>query len=65
VQPPGVVKLDGEFYLTETRPGQGIRSLGVDERPAAVPPPPAPRIDSGVQWRGDAPVTAALAEPRR
>ncbi|MEY4214003.1 MAG: hypothetical protein RL458_2229 [Pseudomonadota bacterium] len=65
VQPPGVVKLDGEFYLTETRPGQGIRSLGVDERPAAVPPPPAPRIDSGVQWWGNTPVTAALAEPRR
>ena len=33
VPPPGIVKLDGEFYLTETRPGQGVQSLGLGEAP--------------------------------
>ncbi|MCO5101932.1 MAG: penicillin-binding protein 1A [Burkholderiaceae bacterium] len=27
--PDGVVRIDGQFYLAETRPGQGIASLGV------------------------------------
>ena len=27
--PPGVVQVDGEWYYAETRPGQGIASLGV------------------------------------
>ena len=32
VQPPaGIVRIDGEYYYTETRPGQGIASLGVAE----------------------------------
>lgn len=29
--PPGVVQINGEFYLNETGPGQGIGSLGVTE----------------------------------
>jgi len=29
--PAGVVQIDGEWYLSETRPGQGIASLGVAE----------------------------------
>ena len=31
-QPPaGIVRIDGDYYYTETRPGQGIASLGVAE----------------------------------
>jgi penicillin-binding protein 1A len=29
--PAGIVRIDGEYYYTETRPGQGIASLGVAE----------------------------------
>ncbi len=29
--PAGVVQLDGEYYYSETRPGQGIASLGIAE----------------------------------
>jgi penicillin-binding protein 1A len=29
--PPGVVQIDGDWYFAETRPGQGIASLGVAE----------------------------------
>jgi penicillin-binding protein 1A len=29
--PPGIVQINGEFYLNETGPGQGIGSLGVTE----------------------------------
>jgi len=29
--PPGVVQIDGDWYYSETRPGQGIASLGVAE----------------------------------
>ncbi|MGE0797106.1 MAG: penicillin-binding protein 1A [Lautropia sp.] len=29
--PPGVVQINGEYYLNETTPGQGIGSLGVTE----------------------------------
>jgi penicillin-binding protein 1A len=65
VPPPGVVRLDGEFYLTETRPGQGIRSLGLDEAPAAAPPPSVPRIDTGVQRRSELPVIATSEQGGR
>ncbi len=35
-QPPeGVVRIDGQYYLSETRPGQGIASLGVAEEGVA------------------------------
>ena len=62
VPPPGVVKLDGEFYLSETRPGQGVSSLGLDEKPAAPAPPAAPRIDTGAELRGTLqPVAAGSA----
>jgi penicillin-binding protein 1A len=37
VQPPGIVALDGEYYLSEMRPGQGVSNLGVNE--PATPPP--------------------------
>jgi hypothetical protein len=40
VPPPGIVRLDGEFYLVEARPGQGISSLGIGESSAT---PSAPR----------------------
>jgi len=33
-QPPGVVQINGEIYLEEFQPGQGIASLGIEE-PAA------------------------------
>ena len=33
--PPGVVQIDGEYYYGETRPGQGIASLGVAEEGVA------------------------------
>jgi penicillin-binding protein 1A len=29
--PPGVVQVDGDWYFSETRPGQGVASLGVAE----------------------------------
>jgi penicillin-binding protein 1A len=29
--PPGVVQINGEYYLNETVPGLGIGSLGVTE----------------------------------
>ncbi|MCD6682236.1 MAG: penicillin-binding protein 1A [Burkholderiaceae bacterium] len=33
--PDGVVRIDGQYYLSETRPGQGIASLGVAEEGVA------------------------------
>jgi penicillin-binding protein 1A len=36
VMPEGVVDVGGEFYFAETRPGQGVSSVGLsDERPAS------------------------------
>ena len=32
---PGVVTIDGEYYLQQFQPGQGVASLGVDD---AQPP---------------------------
>jgi penicillin-binding protein 1A len=29
--PPGIVRIDGEYYYTETRPGQGIATIGVTD----------------------------------
>jgi len=29
--PRGVVRLDGEYYLSETRPGQGIATIGIED----------------------------------
>lgn len=43
--PPGVVTVNGEVYYVENQPGQGVRSLGVDEpvpndvTPGDTPPP--------------------------
>ncbi len=34
-EPEGVVRIDGQYYLSETRPGQGIASLGVAEEGVA------------------------------
>jgi penicillin-binding protein 1A len=31
--PPGVVMIDGEYYLQQFQPGQGVASLGLDELP--------------------------------
>lgn len=36
--PPGVVQIDGEYYLSEYQPGQGVASLGLDDPAAAVEP---------------------------
>jgi penicillin-binding protein 1A len=53
--PPGVVQINGEFYLEEFQPGQGVASLGLDEPPAAdakaageQPAPPPPPASPGV-----------------
>ena len=29
--PEGVVRIDGEYYYAEARPGQGVASLGIAE----------------------------------
>lgn len=34
--PEGVVRIDGHYYLSETRPGQGIASLGVADEGVAA-----------------------------
>jgi len=34
--PEGVVRIDGYYYLSETRPGQGVASLGVAEEGVAA-----------------------------
>ncbi len=39
--PPGVVELNGEYYLEEFQPGQGVASLGIDDHPAGEEPKPA------------------------
>jgi len=44
--PPGVVQLDGEVYLEEFQPGQGVASLGIDEH-AAGEEPKAPGTPAG------------------
>ncbi len=36
--PPGVVQINGEYYLSETVPGQGIASLGITEDGLATDP---------------------------
>ncbi len=42
VQPPGVVQINGEYYLEEFQPGQGVASIGLDDsaagdaRPATI-----------------------------
>jgi penicillin-binding protein 1A len=38
--PPGVVQVNGEVYLEEFQPGQGVASLGLDEPAADANPPP-------------------------
>jgi penicillin-binding protein 1A len=38
--PPGVVQINGEVYLEEYQPGQGVASLGIDEQPPAETKPP-------------------------
>jgi penicillin-binding protein 1A len=35
--PPGVVMVDGEYYLEQFQPGQGVPSLGLDEPPVTEP----------------------------
>ena len=46
--PAGVVQLNGEVYLEEFQPGQGVASLGLEEHPAeeAKPAAGAPGTDS-------------------
>ncbi|MCM5570876.1 penicillin-binding protein 1A [Burkholderiaceae bacterium FT117] len=29
--PRGIVQIDGEYYLSETRPGQGVATIGIEE----------------------------------
>ncbi len=36
--PPGVMTIDGEYYLDAYPPGQGVASLGLDEVPTSEPP---------------------------
>jgi penicillin-binding protein 1A len=43
--PPGVVTIDGEYYLEQFQPGQGIASLGLDE---PQPPPDQAKHDENV-----------------
>jgi penicillin-binding protein 1A len=40
--PPGVLQVDGEFYLQEYPPGQGVASIGLDDVPPAEGRPGAP-----------------------
>ena len=48
--PPGVVQLNGEVYLEEFQPGQGVASLGLDDRaPDEGKPPGIPALPSGEQ----------------
>jgi penicillin-binding protein 1A len=42
--PPGVVTIDGEYYLEQFPPGQGIASLGLDE----TQPPEQAKHDENV-----------------
>jgi penicillin-binding protein 1A len=44
--PPGVVTIDGEYYLQQFQPGQGIASLGLDE--AQQQPPEQAKHDENV-----------------
>lgn len=60
VPPPGIVRLDGEYYLNETRPGQGIQSLGVGEPAPPATPLPAPRTDTVAPVRGVAASSSQL-----
>ncbi|HXY22209.1 MAG TPA: penicillin-binding transpeptidase domain-containing protein, partial [Burkholderiaceae bacterium] len=48
--PPGVVQLNGEVYLEEFQPGQGVASLGLDDRtPDENRPPGSPGSITGEQ----------------
>jgi len=48
--PPGVVQLNGEVYLEEFQPGQGVASLGLDDRgPEETRPPAPPGATAGEQ----------------
>jgi penicillin-binding protein 1A len=38
VAPQGVVTIDGEYYLEQFQPGQGLASLGLDDAPVAETP---------------------------
>ncbi|SPE21591.1 Penicillin-binding protein 1A (Includes: Penicillin-insensitive transglycosylase; Penicillin-sensitive transpeptidase) [Burkholderiales bacterium] len=40
--PPGVVQINGEVYLEEFQPGQGVASLGLDDHPPDDAKPPTP-----------------------
>ena len=40
--PPGVVQINGEVYLDEFQPGQGVASLGLDDRGAEETKPSTP-----------------------
>jgi penicillin-binding protein 1A len=52
VTPEGVVEINGELYFAETRPGQGVSSVGLsDERPASSATPAD--ADSASAPRGD------------
>jgi penicillin-binding protein 1A len=56
--PPGVVQINGEVYLEEYQPGQGVASLGIEDpppdelkapgEPAQPAPPPATPPQQGV-----------------
>ncbi|HEX4599281.1 MAG TPA: PBP1A family penicillin-binding protein [Burkholderiaceae bacterium] len=46
--PPGVVTIDGEYYLEQFPPGQGIASLGLDEGQPQPPPPEQAKHDENV-----------------
>jgi hypothetical protein len=39
--PPGVVSVGGEVYFEEFQPGQGIASIGLDDKPTEDPKPGA------------------------
>ncbi len=39
--PPGLAQVDGEWYYAETRPGEGVASLGLVEEPPATSIRPA------------------------
>ncbi len=53
--PPGVVQINGEVYLEEYQPGQGVASLGLEDTGAidaskapTAPPPGTPPANDGV-----------------
>ena len=57
VMPPGVVSVNGEVYYAENQPGQGVKSLGLDD--------PVPSDDTTPAGPSEAPVPSESRPPGR